>query len=156
MRGRSATAYVAGAGQLRRQGILRAAIVLITVLIVAGYVSPVKSYIERSRQIASERAAAGELKTQHDKLITEKAQLQDNTYVEQVARRDLGLVKPGEQPFVLKDLNQGKSGSGTAAAAGQGVSAVDSPGEAPVDETVGQPEASGASFLDRFLYQQLP
>jgi cell division protein FtsB len=151
LRARSAAVYTRNASQSRRLGILRMAIILVAVLIVAGYISPVKSYIERSRQIDSEKAAASELKDKHDRLVNEKAQLQDNVYVEQVARRDLGLVKPGEQPFVLKDLNRSQNGSANAAAGGQESAPVGvGVGEPSTDEAARQEQVNSASFLETF------
>ncbi|MBE0429982.1 MAG: septum formation initiator family protein [Thermoleophilia bacterium] len=70
----------------------------------ASYAAPVRAYIERSRQIEQEKAATAELQTRHQQLLVERDRLQDQRYVEQVARRDLGLVRPGEQSFVVKDL----------------------------------------------------
>lgn len=41
-----------------------------------------------------------ELRMQNDKLEEEKAKLQDPQAIEQLAREELGLVKPGEVPYV--------------------------------------------------------
>jgi cell division protein FtsB len=90
----------------RRRGIWRLVFLIIILATVAMYISPIRSYIDRTGAIARERAATDELRQQRDSLQTEKVQLRNNTYVEQVARRDLGLVRPGEQPYVVKDLNQ--------------------------------------------------
>lgn len=78
----------------------------VIVLIAAGYISPLRSWIVDSRQVAREQAATDQLQKQHDLLQQEKDQLQSNAYVEELARRDLGLVRPGEQSYVVKDLNR--------------------------------------------------
>ncbi|WP_251424275.1 FtsB family cell division protein [Veillonella agrestimuris] len=41
-----------------------------------------------------------ELRMQNDKLEEEKAKLQDPQAIEALAREELGLVKPGEVPYV--------------------------------------------------------
>lgn len=89
----------------RRPGWWRLMIVGVILLIAAGYISPVRAFVEKSRLIQREQAKTESLRKQRDELQFEKDSLQNNSYVEQVARRDLGMVKPGEQPYVVKDLN---------------------------------------------------
>lgn len=89
----------------RRPGWWRLMIVGVIIFIGACYISPVRAYVEKSRLIQSEQAKTESLRSQRDQLQYEKDSLQNNSYVEQVARRDLGMVKPGEQPYVVKDLN---------------------------------------------------
>lgn len=90
----------------RRRGIWRLALLGVILLTAAGYVSPVRDYIEKSGKIAEERAATEALRKQHEELLLEKENLLRNEYVERAARRDLGMVKPGEQPFVVRNLEQ--------------------------------------------------
>jgi cell division protein FtsB len=89
----------------RRPGWWRLMIVGVIILISTLYITPVRAYIEKSRLIQGEQAKTESLRSQRDQLQFEKDSLQNNSYVEQVARRDLGMVKPGEQPYVVKDLN---------------------------------------------------
>ena len=77
----------------------------VIILILGSYISPVRTYLEKSSAIQREQAVTDELRSQRDMLQKEKDSLQNNNYVEQVAHKDLGMVKPGEQPFVVKDLN---------------------------------------------------
>jgi len=114
--GRAATISTRNTSRSRHQGLWRLVILLVMLLILGGYVSPIMKYIDRSEQIESERAATEELRSEFDMLQAEKVHLQRNDYIEQVARRDLGLVRPGEQPYVVKDLDQG-AGENKAAAA---------------------------------------
>ena len=125
----------------RRRGLWRLVLLLVMLLIAACYISPVRAYVERSNQIESERAATQELQQQHDGLLTEKERLQQNEYVEQVARRELGLVRPGEQPFVVKDLNRSNSQIRAAEAVGP-------------EQTENAPAAPAAS--DNLLTRLLP
>jgi len=89
----------------RRPGWWRLMIVGVIILIACLYVSPVRAFVEKSNLIQSEKAKTESLRSERDRLQFEKDSLQNNSYVEQVARRDLGMVKPGEQPYVVKDLN---------------------------------------------------
>lgn len=93
----------------RRPGWWRLMIVGVIIFIAACYISPVRAYVEKSRLIQSEQAKTESLRSQRDQLQYEKDSLQSTAYVEQVARRDLGMVKPGEQPYVVKDLNAEES-----------------------------------------------
>ncbi|MHB1391379.1 MAG: FtsB family cell division protein [Thermoleophilia bacterium] len=97
----------------RRKGLWRLAFLAVALVIFASYVAPVRSYLERARQVEQETAVTSQLRQQHDKLTQERAQLQNNSYVEEVARRDLGLVRAGEQPFVVKELDQGDKAAGS-------------------------------------------
>jgi len=115
--GRAVTAAAKPGVRTRRQGLWRLVLLMVMIGIAAFYISPIKAYIVRSDQIKSERAATEALRQKHEQLLTEKEKLQQNDYVEQVARRDLGLVRPGEQPFVVKDLNQSNSNVQPAVAA---------------------------------------
>jgi len=89
----------------RRRGWWRLMVLGIIILILGSYISPVRTYLEKSSAIQREQAVTDELRSQRDMLQKEKDSLQNNNYVEQVARKDLGMVKPGEQAFVVKDLN---------------------------------------------------
>lgn len=105
MSGRAASLMVSRPRRVRRQGLWRLLILLFILFIVGCYVSPVRSYIDRSRQIENERSLTAELRAEHESLLSERESLQDQQYLEQVARQDLGLVKPGEQSYVVKDLD---------------------------------------------------
>ena len=39
---------------------------------------------------------------------------EDPSAIEEIARRELGLIKPGERVFIVKDLNSSNNGSGLA------------------------------------------
>ncbi len=89
----------------RRRGWWRLMLLGVILLILGSYISPLRSYLEKSGTIQREQAATEELRREHDRLQQEKESLQDSRYLEQVARKDLGMIKPGEQPYVVKDLN---------------------------------------------------
>ena len=95
----------------RRPGIFRLVLLLIILFAIIGYISPVKDYVEKSRLIANESNATAALKEQHNQLLIEKERLLNNEYVERIARKDLGMVRPGEEPFVVRDLEKDESPS---------------------------------------------
>lgn len=105
MPGKAASLSIGGARRVRRQGVWRLLILLFIIFIIGCYISPVRSYIERSRQIENERNVTEQLRFENESLIYERESLKDENFVEQVAREDLGLVMPGEQSYVVKDLN---------------------------------------------------
>lgn len=92
----------------RRQGLWRLVLLAIILVTVVGYYAPARNYLERSGQISREREMTEELRRQHEALVREKELLATGEYVEQVARRDLGMIKPGEQPYVVRELEQGQ------------------------------------------------
>lgn len=90
----------------RRRGLLRLLLVGALIIIGVGYVSPAINFYTRSQDIGREQAARAELKVRNDELNLERDRLNDMVYVEEVARKELGLVKPGEQPFIVKELDR--------------------------------------------------
>lgn len=91
----------------RRRGLWRLMALVVLLAVIGGYISPVRTFIERSGQIDAEKLATEDLQAEHDRLLRERDRLNNITHVEEVARRDLGLVRPGEQPYVVKDLDRG-------------------------------------------------
>lgn len=88
----------------RRRGLLRLGLVAVLVTIGFGYISPAYNYYTRTGEVEKEKAAFAELENQNRRLLMEKEGLQDGSRVESVAREELGLVKPGEQPYIVKDI----------------------------------------------------
>jgi len=62
--------------------------------------------ILRARQEYDELAASiAHQRTENAKLREEAARLKDDpAAIEEAARRDLGLIKPGERVFIIKDI----------------------------------------------------
>ncbi|MHB8142209.1 MAG: FtsB family cell division protein [Thermoleophilia bacterium] len=101
----------------RRRGLWRLGMLAVILIIAAGYISPVMAIYSRSNDIKQEQAEASQLQQKHDSLQVERDRLQTNSYVEEVARRDLGLIRPGEQPYVVRDLGAASSTPAKAPAA---------------------------------------
>ena len=59
-----------------------------------------REYAELERALASARAQNTRLRAEADRLRT------DPTAIEELARRNLGLIKPGETLFILKDVRE--------------------------------------------------
>jgi cell division protein FtsL len=76
------------------------------VLICLGYVA--YTFANQERQLSnmrheaeSLRAREATLKAENERLRQEQSLLQSDAYIEKVAREDLGLVKPGETPYIM-------------------------------------------------------
>lgn len=101
---RSATATRVMIAGNRKRGLLRLALAGIIVLIAVSYISPAYNFYSRTNVISREKAVNEELRIRNEQLTQEKQQLQQDPYIEAAARQELGLVRPGEQPFIVKDV----------------------------------------------------
>ena len=83
----------------------RAAILVIVLAVLAvSYASSLRAYLQQRSHIESLEGTITERQGQIDELEREKQRWQDPEFVETEARSRLGLVKPGETPFVaLRD-----------------------------------------------------
>jgi cell division protein FtsL len=60
------------------------------------------------REAETLRAKEATLKAETERLKQERQLLQTDAYIEKVAREDLGLVKPGETPYIMGQQGQPK------------------------------------------------
>lgn len=78
-------------------------VVIVVVIVIFGFVNSGRSVLEildLSRLRANEEQARDEALRKRDALRTEVTRLQsDSLYIEEIARRDYGMVKPGEEVF---------------------------------------------------------
>ena len=102
---RTATPARVVASNGRRRGLLRLALVAVLIIIAAGYISPAYSFYTKNGEIEQEKVKNAALQSQNDGLLVEMERLQQEPYIEAVARKDLGLVKPGERPFIVEDIS---------------------------------------------------
>lgn len=65
------------------------------------FVFPARTYLSQKDQIALQERTIAVLRAQDSKLSGEKAALQQDSTIEQIARQDYGLVKPGQQAFMV-------------------------------------------------------
>jgi cell division protein FtsB len=71
------------------------------------YVGPAHSYWETLQQAKQRRAEVAELKRENDRLRARRSELRSAGALEREARR-LGMVRPGERPFVVENLPKGR------------------------------------------------
>jgi cell division protein FtsB len=96
----------------RRVPVLRWAAVATLVIVALLYYRPLKSYLETRASLHERRAEVQELRAKRDDLAR---RLEDADTPEALARRarKLGLVKPGEQLFIVKGIEEWKRRSAT-------------------------------------------
>jgi cell division protein FtsB len=91
----------------------RAAGLLAVVLVLAmGLVVPLREYAEQRAQVVALAARVDALNRANARLERRVIQLQDPVYLEQLARKCLGMVKPGEIAFVTVPKSGGRSQPG--------------------------------------------
>ena len=79
----------------------RAAILAVVVLVLGMALAvPLRQYLAQRSEIAALERQVEELRAQRATLERQIQRLNDPAYLEDVARRCLGMVKPGEIPFV--------------------------------------------------------
>lgn len=102
-RGRSAPDETGVTWERRRARMVLPVLLVLAVLsaVVLGFVSPIRQLLAQERRIDETRAVADDLDARNDHLDERVQQLQRDVVVEQIAREELGLVKPGEEAYVL-------------------------------------------------------
>lgn len=65
------------------------------------FVFPARTYLAQKHQIALQERTISVLRAENTKLSGEKKALQDSSTIEQLARQDYGLVKPGQQAYMV-------------------------------------------------------
>ena len=96
----------------RRVPVLRWAAVATLVIVALLYYRPLRSYLETRSSLQQRQAEVQELRAKRDDLAR---RLEDADTPEALARRarKLGLVKPGEQLFIVKGIEEWKRRSAT-------------------------------------------
>lgn len=79
------------------------ALLLLLVVVAALYVGPARSLLGAWQDSNAKQAEVRELSRQHDALVQRARALRDPLVVEAEARR-LGMVRPGERPYVVSNL----------------------------------------------------
>jgi cell division protein FtsB len=95
---------VAGGGRaIRWDRVGRVALLMVLFGVVALYVGPSISFFDTYREAKQRRGEVRTLQLENEKLRARRTALKDPRTLEREARR-LGLVKPGERPFIVKNL----------------------------------------------------
>jgi cell division protein FtsB len=85
---------------------MRLAVKIVLVLLVLGgamylFVFPARAYLAQKQEIAAEEHTVAVLRAEDSKLSSQSSALRDGATIEQIARQQYGLVKPGQQAFMV-------------------------------------------------------
>jgi cell division protein FtsB len=98
---------VAGAGQrIRWDRVGRLAILVVFVGVALLYIGPLSSFWSARGEAATRRAQVEQLRTENAELRTKREALKNGGALEAEAR-SLGMIRPGERPFVVENLPKG-------------------------------------------------
>lgn len=97
------SALGAAALRVRWDRVGRVALLLLLVVVVGLYIGPARSLFSTWRDSNAKQAQLHALQREHTTLLRRAAELRDPRTVEAEARR-LGLVRPGERPYVVRNL----------------------------------------------------
>jgi cell division protein FtsB len=81
----------------------RVALLLVLIAIVGLYIGPSLSYFSAWRESKAREDVVAKLEREQERLKARRADLRNPRILEQEARR-LGMVKPGETPYVIGNL----------------------------------------------------
>lgn len=84
-------------------GVLPRVVVAVLILGVIGAmaIEPTRQLIEQRRRISAMTSDARKIETMNDALQTSIDRLKDPNFIEQRAREQVGLILPGETPYVV-------------------------------------------------------
>jgi cell division protein FtsB len=81
----------------------RVALLVLLVGVALAYVGPARSLVSTWRDSNAKQAQLQTLQSEHDALLRRARELRDPRTVQAEARR-LGMVKPGERSYVVRNL----------------------------------------------------
>ena len=98
---------IAGGGQkIRWDRVGRMAILVVLVGVALLYIGPLSSFWSARGEAGTRRAEVEQLRQENKQLRAKREALRDGGALEVEARR-LGMVRPGEGPFVVENLPEG-------------------------------------------------
>jgi cell division protein FtsB len=100
---RPATALGAAALRVRWDRVGRVALLVVLLGVALAYVGPARSLLSTWRDSNGKQAQLQTLRHEHDVLLRRARALRDPRTVQAEARR-LGMVKPGERSYVVRNL----------------------------------------------------
>jgi cell division protein FtsB len=95
-----------GAAAIRWDRVSRVALLVVLVVLIFLYAGPAHSYWDTRHQAKLRRSEVAVLKRENERLRARRQALRGPGALEREARR-LGMVKPGERPYVLEHLPKG-------------------------------------------------
>ncbi|HEX7292110.1 MAG TPA: septum formation initiator family protein [Conexibacter sp.] len=97
------TALGAAALRVRWDRVGRVALLALLLFVALAYIGPARSLLSTWRESNAKQAHVQELQREHEALLQRARALRDPRSVQAEARR-LGMVKPGERPYVVQGL----------------------------------------------------
>jgi cell division protein FtsB len=95
-----------GAAAIRWDRVSRVALLVVLLVLVYLYAGPARSYWDTVREAKQRRAEVATLKRENARLRARRDALRSSSAPEREARR-LGMVKPGERPYLVEHLPKG-------------------------------------------------
>jgi cell division protein FtsB len=95
-----------GTAGIRWDRVSRVAMLVVLLGVLALYIGPARSYWSTMQEAKHRRAEVSALQRENAKLRAHRAALRNPSALEREARR-LGMVRPGERPYVVKHLPKG-------------------------------------------------
>jgi cell division protein FtsB len=95
-----------GAAAIRWDRVSRVALLVVLLVLVYLYAGPARSYWDTVQQANKRRAEVAALWRENERLRARRSALRSPSALEREARR-LGMVKPGERPYVVENLPKG-------------------------------------------------
>lgn len=78
-------------------------LVLVVCSLIVALAYPMRQYVSQRGEIAEQQRLAREARQRVEELRDERARLQDDAYVQRLAREHLHYVMPGETGYVMSD-----------------------------------------------------
>ncbi len=100
---RPSSALGSAALRVRWDRVGRVALLVLLLVVAALYVGPARSLLGAWQDSNEKQVRVQELEREHDALLKRARALRDPLVVEAEARR-LGMVRPGERPYVVSGL----------------------------------------------------
>jgi cell division protein FtsB len=95
-----------GAAAIRWDRVSRVALLVVLLVMAYLYAGPARSYWTTVQEAKQRRAEVAVLKRENDRLRARRDALRRPDALEREARR-LGMVKPGERPYIIEHLPKG-------------------------------------------------
>src|SRR3954451_19004236 len=95
------------AARMRWDRISRYGLLIVFAGLLFLYVNPARSYLHTMSEASHRKAGLHSLQRQHDRLLAREHALADPHVVE-VQARSLGMILPGERPYIVRGLPGGK------------------------------------------------
>jgi cell division protein FtsB len=95
------------ASGIRWDRVSRIGLLLVFAVIVVLYVQPLHSYVSTWQHAKAKRAEVQRLTRENERLRARRQALRSPATLEREARR-MGMIKPGERPYVVKGLPKGR------------------------------------------------